>query len=311
MEPKERHEFLRPLTKESLQLHKLISTKPARLAAARCLVGRHDQCWQHQATARPHSWGLSRSHVHGFRLLYSTCSRLCDVVALALCQWLHPCWLSPPADSPCCGALLCAGRLTAAPRQAGGPWALCTRCAAKPRRQGTLALHALPPFEWQSLRRHATHRRRFCSHFDWQPRCCRHSFVGSVCAPHKHGCSTAVPSPHLWRGSPMPPRPGTPTRPTPAESTGKRLPTATMQPSSARQGRCQTHQHQQARQWHMPQLAGPTCVVCIVARVYAGDLCGIDHVPDLLRCLHGIAALLQLEARVIHLHHPRRQPLQS
>jgi hypothetical protein len=51
----------------------------------------------------------------------------------------------------------------------------------------------------------------------------------------------------------------------------------------------------------------PTCIICIVARIYAGDLCSVDHVPD----LHRVAALLQLEARVVHLHHPRWQPLKS
>jgi hypothetical protein len=56
---------------------------------------------------------------------------------------------------------------------------------------------------------------------------------------------------------------------------------------------------------------GSTCVVHVIARIDAGDLCSIDHMPDLLCCLHRIAALLQLEARVVHLHHPWRQPLES
>lgn len=35
-------------------------------------------------------------------------------------------------------------------------------------------------------------------------------------------------------------------------------------------------------------------VVRIIARVHAGNLRGVDHVPDLVRCLHRIATLLQL-----------------
>lgn len=166
----------------------------------------------------------------------------------------------------------------------------------------------LAALEWQTLRRHASYRWRSCSRFDWRPRCRRRSFVGSVCAPHKHGCRTAVPSPHLRRGSPMPPMPGTETRPTPA------VRQASLDPGSQHAAlKCQTRRHQEAcqRLAAHASLTGPTCVICIVACIYAGDLCGVDHVPDLLRCLHRITALLQLQARVVHLHHPWRQPLQS
>jgi len=52
-------------------------------------------------------------------------------------------------------------------------------------------------------------------------------------------------------------------------------------------------------------------VVRIVARVDAGHLCGVHHPPDLLRCLHRRAVLLQAEAGVVHLHDAWRQPLQQ
>jgi hypothetical protein len=122
------------------------------------------------------------------------------------------CWLPPPKRTRHSAVAHCNARATAASQQAGWPLgAVHSMCHIDSRGKAR-----------RPLRRRANHGQRSCSPL--QMASALSILCGQrMCALHKHCCRAAVPSPHLRRASPMPPMPGTPTRPTPAECAGKRV----------------------------------------------------------------------------------------